>query len=89
MIAWTICRFKGGGGRLGKKERVVLLRGVDTLMHIMSGTQFFRNTNGIQSRSDALDESRFVVNFLTILGVTEILCSFRLVLEGRYLSHKD
>ena len=51
---------------------MLLLRGVDTLMHIMSHTQFFRTTNGIQSRSDALDASRFVVNFLTILGVTEM-----------------
>ena len=32
---------------------------------------------------DAFDESRFVMTFLTILGVTDILCSFRLVLEGK------
>ena len=31
----------------------------------------------------AFDESRFVMTFLTILGVTEISCSFRLVLEGK------
>ena len=31
---------------------------------------------------DAFDESRSVMIFLTILGVTEKLCSFRLVLEG-------
>ena len=30
-----------------------------------------------------LDKSRFIMTFLTILGVTEILCSFRLVLEGK------
>ena len=30
-----------------------------------------------------LFESRFVMIFLTILGVTKILCSFRLVLEGK------
>ena len=29
------------------------------------------------------DESRLIVTFLTILGVTEILYSFRLVLEGK------
>ena len=32
---------------------------------------------------DAFDESRFVMTFLTILGVTEILHSVRLVLEGK------
>ena len=50
-------------------------------MYESSGSHFFRTTTGIQSEPDAFDESRFVKNFLTILGVTEILCSFRLVLE--------
>ena len=36
----------------------------------------------MQSGPDAFDESRFVMTFLTILGVMEI-CSFRLVLEGK------
>ena len=45
--------------------------------------QFFRTTTGIQSRPDAFDESNLVMTFLTILGVTEILCSFSLVLEGK------
>ena len=35
------------------------------------------------SGPDASDESRFAMTFLTILGVMEILCSFRLVLEGK------
>ena len=35
------------------------------------------------NRPDAFEESRFVMTLLTILGVTEILCSFRLVLEGK------
>ena len=48
-----------------------------------SDSQFFRTTTGIQSRPDAFDESRFVMTFLTILEVTEILCSFRSVLEGK------
>ena len=48
-----------------------------------SGSQFFRATTGIQSGSDTFDESRFVMTFVTNLGVTEILCSFRLVLEGK------
>ena len=38
---------------------------------------------GIQSGPDAFDESKFVMTFLTILGVMEILCNFRLVLEGK------
>ena len=36
--------------------------------------------NRIQSGPDVFDKSKFVV---TILGVTEILCSFRLVPEGK------
>ena len=48
-----------------------------------SDSQFFRTTSGTQSRPDAFDESRFVLTFLTILGVTEILYSFRLFLEGK------
>ena len=49
-------------------------------MYESSGSQFFRTTTGIQSGPDAFDDSRFV---MTILGVTQILCSFRLVLEGK------
>ena len=52
-------------------------------MNESSGSHFFRTTTGIQSGPDAFDESRFVMTFLTILGVMEILCSFRLVLEGK------
>ena len=51
-------------------------------MYESSGSQFFRTTTRIQSGPDAFDESRFVMTFLTILGVMEI-CSFRLVLEGK------
>ena len=52
-------------------------------MYKSSGSQFFRTKTGIQSGPDAFDESRFVMTFLTILGVMDILCSFRLVLEGK------
>ena len=48
-----------------------------------SGSQLFRTTTGIQSGPDAFDESRFIMTFLTIVGVMDILCSFRLVLEGK------
>ena len=47
------------------------------------GSQFFKTTTAIQSGPDAFDESRFVMTFLTILGVNEILCTFRLVLEKK------
>ena len=48
-----------------------------------SGSQFFRTTTGIKSGPHAFDESRFFMTFLTLLGLTEILCSFRLLLEGK------
>ena len=47
------------------------------------GSQFFRTTTGIQSGPNAFDESRFMMTFSTILRVTEILCSLRLVLEKK------
>ena len=34
-------------------------------------------------KPDAFRDSKFVMTFSTILGVTEILCSFILVLEGK------
>ena len=52
-------------------------------MYESSGSQFFGTTTGIQSGPDAFDESRFVTTFLTIMGVMDILCSFRLVIERK------
>ena len=52
-------------------------------MYESSGSQFFRTTTGIQSGPDAFDESRFIMTFLTILEVMQLLHSFRLVLEGK------
>ena len=52
-------------------------------MYESSGSQFFRTPIGIQSELGTFDESRFVTTFLTIFGITEVLCSFRLVLEGK------
>ena len=52
-------------------------------MYESSGSQFFRTTTGTQSGPDVLDKSRLILTFLTILGVTEILGSFKLVLEGK------
>ena len=52
-------------------------------MNESSGSQFLRTSTGMQSGPDAFDELRFVITFLTIFRVTEIFCSFRLVLEGK------
>ena len=52
-------------------------------MYEISVSQFFRTTSGIQSGPEAFDKLSFVKTFLTILWVTEILRSFRLVLEGK------
>ena len=52
-------------------------------MYESSGSQFFRTTTGIQSGPDVFDESRFFLTFLTFLGVMEIICSLRLVLEEK------
>ena len=52
-------------------------------MYESSGAQFFRNTTEIQPGPHAFDESRFSITFLTILGVPEMLCSFRLGLERK------
>ena len=51
-------------------------------MYESSSSPFFRTTTGIQSGPDVFDESKFPT-FLTILEVTEILCSFRLGLEAK------
>ena len=52
-------------------------------MEESSGSQFFRTTTGIQSGPDDLDKSRFITTFLTTLRVKDILCSVKLVLEGK------
>ena len=49
-------------------------------IHESSGSQLFKTTTGIQLRPVVFDESRFIMTFLTILGVTQILFIFRLVL---------
>ena len=52
-------------------------------MYENSGSQFLRNTTSMQSRLNVFYKSRFAMIFLTILGVTEILCSFIFVLEEK------
>ena len=48
-----------------------------------SGSQLFKTTTGIQPGPDAFDELRFIMTFSNILGVTEILCKFKLVQEEK------
>ena len=50
-------------------------------MYKSSGCQCFRTTTGIQSEPDVFDESRFIMSFLTMLGIIKRLCGFRLVLD--------
>ena len=52
-------------------------------MYESSGSEFLRTTNGTQSGPDAFEVTILIMTFLTILRVTKILCSFRLVLEGK------
>ena len=52
-------------------------------MYERSRSQFFRTITGIQSGLYTFEESRFVMTFLTILVVREILFSLRLVLVGK------
>ena len=47
-------------------------------MYESSGSQFFRTTNGIQSERDALDVSRLVMTFLTILAVKKYYASSKI-----------
>ena len=58
-----------------------------------SASQFFRTTAGMQPAPEAFDESRLVITFLTIFGVTGILRSFKSVLKGkqveRYQSYQN
>ena len=52
-------------------------------MYESSGLQFFRPKAEIQLGPDTFDASRCVMTFSTILEVREILCSVRLILEGK------
>ena len=52
-------------------------------MYESSDSYFLRTTTGIQSEPDAFDEARLVLTFLANLGVTGILCIFRVVLKRK------
>ena len=51
-------------------------------MYVSSGSLFLRTTTRTQLGPDTFYELRFIMIFLTILGVTEIY-RFKLVLEGK------
>ena len=72
-----------------RKTRLFQTHIEEVSMYESSGSRFFRTTIEIQSGPDAFDESRFITNFFTILKVTEILCSFRLVLEGKLINFES
>ena len=47
----------------------------ETFKHILSSSSpYFKTTTGMQSIQDVIAESRFVITFLTNLGVLQLLC---------------
>ena len=52
-------------------------------MYKTSDSQFLKTTTGIQLAPDTCDKLRLVMTLLTILVVTEIVCSVTLVLEEK------
>ena len=52
-------------------------------MYESSGSKFFRTTTVLQSVQNVFDESRLVMASLTNFEVTEILCSFELILQKK------
>ena len=77
--------------RSGKQDSFRHILKSSASIYESSGSQFFRITTGIQSGPDPSDEPRFIMTFLTILGVMEISYSFRMKGKQvkRYQSHQD
>ena len=65
----------------GKQDSFRHILKSSACMYESLGSQFSTTTTGIKSGADTFDKSSFVMTFLTILQVTEILCSFRSKLE--------
>ena len=57
----------------GKQDSFRKLLKSSASMYESSGSKFFKTTTRIQSGPNIFDESQFVMTFLTILGVTELL----------------
>ena len=53
----------------GKQDSLGHILKISAIMYESSDSQFFRATTGMQSGPNAFDESRFVMTFLTVLGV--------------------
>ena len=68
--------------RSGKQDSFRSILKSSASIYESSGSLFFKTTTGIQWETDAFDESRLLMIFLNISGVTEI-GSFSLVLEGK------
>ena len=66
----------------GKQDSFRHILNRSASMYGSPGSQFFTATTRIQSGPDAFYESRFIMNFLTILGIKKIY-SFRLILERK------
>ena len=67
----------------GKQDSFRHLLKISLSMYDTSGSQFLKNTTGIQSGLEVLDKPRLAMTFLTKLTVIEMLYSFRIVLEGK------
>ena len=55
----------------------------DTYWRVQSVCKNVQAHISLESQQNTFDKSGFIMTFLTILGVIEILCSFRLVLEAK------
>ena len=67
----------------GKQDSIIHILKSSTSMYGSSGSQFVRTTAGMESRIDSFDKPSLNMTFAISLGVTEILCSFRSVFEGK------
>ena len=83
VTGWYTGTIDGTFQQSGKQDFFQHILKISVSIYGSSHSQFFRTTTGIQSGPDTFDKSRLVITFLTNLGVTETLSSFRLALEGK------
>ena len=67
----------------GKQDCFRHILKISDSLYEHSDLQFFRTITWIQSGPDAFEKSRLLMTFASNLEVTEILCSFRLDLDGK------
>ena len=75
--------FQGYFNHRRNANRMVVFSIISARIYESSGSHFLRTTTSMQSRLKVFYKSRLPMIFLTILGVTEILCTFIFVLEGK------